>query len=140
MSGNSLKTAVSITLVTLCLSGVVGSAKGLASDINIKGLLMDKTITWFGHDFFFYFAREWRNKPFSGRHTLVIEEKPSARNGTQVEIRYKGQLVFKTAISNMRSLTRELGAQAVSLVLQRLQDIEFQASNNQFADLRGEEI
>ncbi len=111
-----------------------------ANDIQLGGMLLNKTITWFGQDFFNYFAREWRNQPFVVRQELVIEEIPSARRGTQVVIRYKDKIVFQSSIAATRNQSRANGSQAVSIVLSRVQSIDLSGNRVQFQDLSLDEI
>ncbi len=110
-----------------------------AKDVEIGGILVNKTITWFGQDFFNHFAREWRNQFFRG-DGVVIEERPSARQGTLVIIRYKGSIVYQASIAGTRSNSRERGAQAVSFVLSRVQNIDLAASGYGERDLAADEI
>lgn len=110
-----------------------------ASDIEIGSILMNKTITWFGQDFFNHFAKEWRNQQFLGEQQLVIEEVPSARRGTQVIITYKGNIVYQTSIAGTRSNSRASGGNAVQVVLSRVQNIDLSANYHDL-DLAGDEI
>jgi len=110
-----------------------------ANDIKIGGLLMNNTITWFGQDFFQYFAREWRNQGFRGNQKIFVEEIPSARRGTQIVIRYKGEVVYRTSVNGTRSASRTNGVYAVPAVLSRVRYLDRQASNNTLiADLSGD--
>lgn len=111
----------------------------IARDIEIGGILVNKTITWFGQDFFKHFAREWRNQYFQG-DGVEVEEKPSARQGTLVIVRYKGNVVYRASIAGTRSQSRERGAQAVSYVLSRIQNIDIAASGYGQVDLSGDEF
>jgi Curli assembly protein CsgE len=111
-----------------------------ASDIEINGLLTNRTITWFGQDFFSQFASEWRNGGFRGSQNLVVEEVPSARKGTQIVMRYNRDIVFQTSISGTRNQSRERGALAVSYVLARVQRIENSATLYIHKDLGNDEL
>ncbi len=115
------------------------SSHSFARDVEIDGILVNKTITWFGQDFFNHFAREWRNQFYKG-DGVVVEERPSARQGTLVIIRYKGSIVYQASIAGTRSNSRERGAQAVSFVLSRVQNINLAASGYGERDLAADEI
>ncbi|MFL0799083.1 MAG: curli production assembly/transport protein CsgE [Agarilytica sp.] len=115
------------------------SSNGYAKDVEIDGILVNKTITWFGQDFFNHFAREWRNQFYKG-DGVVVEERPSARQGTLVIIKYKGSIVYQASIAGTRSNSRERGAQAVSYVLSQVQNINLAASGYGERDLAADEI
>ncbi|MFL0803120.1 MAG: curli production assembly/transport protein CsgE [Agarilytica sp.] len=124
-----------LAFVTMCLF----SSYSYAKDVEIDGILVNKTITWFGQDFFNHFAQEWRNQFYKGEG-VVVEERPSARQGTLVIIRYKGSIVYQASIAGTRSNSRERGAQAVSFVLSRVQNIDLAASGYGERDLAPDEI
>ena len=111
-----------------------------ASDIDVSGLLTNRTITWFGQDFFSQFASEWRNSEIRGADNLLIEEVPSARKGTQIVIRYNRAIILKTSISGTRNQSRERGAQAVSFVLSRVQRIDSSAKQYSYVDISHDEL
>lgn len=130
-------TPTKVFFVFVLISSVLSSPQAVARDIEIEGVLVNKTITWFGQDFFYYFAREWRNQRFQGEG-LVIEEKLSARRGTIVSIHYKGDVVYQASINATRSESRERGAKAVNHVLSRIQSIDLAAVGVGQVDLAGD--
>jgi curli production assembly/transport component CsgE len=126
-----------VFFLLLCLSA---SNFAFSDDIKIGSLVVNKTITWFGQDFYHYFSSEWRNQRNIRNQRLVIEEVPSARKGTQIIIRYKETIVFQASIAGTRSSSREKGSEAVSIVLSRMQNIDISSGGYQQADLGKDEI
>ncbi len=130
-------TFLKVVFSFILISSIFNASQAVAKDIEIEGVLVNKTITWFGQDFFYYFAREWRNQNFQGEG-LVIEEALSARRGTIVSIRYKGDVVYQSSINATRSESRERGAQAVDYVLSRIQSIDIASAGFGQVDLAGD--
>lgn len=130
-----------IVIVVLCLivSTQVNTVEAAEHDVEIDGILVNKTITWFGQDFFSHFAQAWRNQHFRGEG-VAIEEKPSARQGTLIIIRYKGAIVYRVSIAGTRSNSRKRGARAVSYVLSRIQSIDIASAGFGQIDLSGDEF
>ncbi|MFT7558263.1 MAG: curli production assembly/transport component CsgE [Flavobacteriales bacterium] len=128
-------------IYSLCLLiSLSVSVKAHAQDMALGGLLVNKTITWFGQDFFAYFSREWRNQSISSRKNLLIEEEPSAKSGTAIRIYYENRLVYSTSITGTRSSSRKRGEQAVSQVIAQLQNVDISLASNEVGDLAGDEI
>lgn len=132
-----LTTAYRTLFFLLC---VCISDHSFSDDTQIGGLVVNETITWFGQDFYHYFSREWRNQQQIKNQTIVLEEIPSARQGTQIVIRYKGNIVYQTSIAGTRSSSRERGSNAVTTVLTRVLDIDFSSIGLQQADLSANEL
>ena len=64
-----------------------------AQDLEFSGLVIDQTITKFGHDFYDYFLAEW--EPPTDAFTLTINEKPSLIFGTMVSVEVNDTVVYE---------------------------------------------
>jgi len=124
----------------LLIVAVFLSLNTYAGDIEVSGLLTNRTVTWFGQDFFAQFSSEWRNASIKGAQSLVIEEQPSARRGTQIIILYKREIIFQTSISGTRQQSRERGTQAAKYVLEKVRNIDRSANRQLYADLASDEF
>ena len=123
----------------ILLLSLMATSHAKADDQLLEGLLVNNTITWFGRDFFTEFARHWRNQSVRISENIVIEELPSARRGTQVVIKFRDSIVFRTSVSGSRAGSRQVAAQSVPMVSARIRS---QLMNRQTAslDLASEEF
>ena len=78
--------------------------------IEIGGLVIDRTFTRFGQGFYHHFSRLREDEDPDGRENLTIHERPTARWGSLVWVTHNRKVLFKTALSPVRS-QGELAAQ-----------------------------
>jgi len=90
----------------------------------LEGLVIQKTITKAGRDFYRYFYSEYYNKQIKTDKNILIEEVPGQRRSTRISVKVDGQLVWqffsnpkKEFLKNMASISFQKGLQ----YLQRLQ-------------------
>lgn len=94
-----------IALAVVTMTSVMPAA--CAADIDTPGLLINETRTFAGRAFFDAFATIWQAYDPNSRYTLVVLERPSARNGSQVTVSYLGNPVFQRFIGfNARAAER----------------------------------
>lgn len=75
------------------LAMFTASQASLAVDVEIPGLITDRTVTATGHNFYRAFSDKW-DKEFRGN--LSISEKPSARWGSWISIKIDNDLLYQT--------------------------------------------
>ncbi len=83
----------------------------------IAGLILDRTITVIGHDFYRSFTSFWRLNYSENTTNFSIVERPTARFGSEMWIDYRGQKIGRLFLSPSRSQveeTAEAVAQAVN--------------------------
>ncbi|WP_136419738.1 CsgE family curli-type amyloid fiber assembly protein [Herbaspirillum sp. ST 5-3] len=90
------------------------------------GLVMDRTITVGGHDFYGYFTTLWRDKLLNEQFTLSVVERPSARWGNRIWIEFANRKVFETVLPANRSYIKSISEQAVEIVHRNAIDAEVQ--------------
>lgn len=84
----------------LRLDGEIESSKPLENDENeLGGLILDRTITMMGKSFYRYFVGYWRNEYPHDNSSFTIYERPSARWGSQIWIKYKDKEFYKQFMS-----------------------------------------
>lgn len=81
-------------LITLLL--VIVGAQGHAKEIEIGGLVLDRSISRFGHQFYFDFSQIWRDLPNSSGSNVVIKETVLPRAGTRLEVLLNNELIYVT--------------------------------------------
>lgn len=91
-----------------------------------SGLIIDSTITPFGHSFSQYLSSLLL---FSG-HKLIsnleIHERPSARKGTLIELSYLGELVFAKRYTIQRADAEGSVKDVVNAILDNIAKVEVQ--------------
>ena len=90
----------------------------------VGGLVVGQTMTVVGRAFYDSFASAWSDKDESGRFTVSISERPTARLGSQVFVDYGNRRMFQTFLPPNRSLVPAIGADAATLVYQAILDYQ----------------
>lgn len=83
-------------LVLLCLL-TVRPAQSIEDELDARldGLVINQTLTRFGHDFYTRFVTYWSDYQIVMPANLAIYERPSARWGSQIWIEYQGRRIFQ---------------------------------------------
>lgn len=62
----------------------------------LSGIVINRTVTVQGHDFYQFFSTMWRAKGLDTHYTIAIYERPSARWGSEIWVEYRRQQMFHT--------------------------------------------
>ena len=89
---------------------------GFANFDEVSGLIIDRTITRFGKDFYFFFSQKINDKYDNLRENLTIKERPTALSGSIISIFHSRKLIFRTALSPGRKESEEKAEQALQIV------------------------
>ncbi|MGL5006575.1 MAG: curli production assembly/transport protein CsgE [Plesiomonas sp.] len=93
-----------------------------AVELEIAGLITNRTITPVGHDFYRLFSEKWQA---SDHINLTIYEKPSARWGSIITIKNEQNTLFRTVLfPSKKSLDKSVN-QAVNITADNLAKIMF---------------
>lgn len=106
----------------------------------LTGIVVNRTITVLGWDFFHYFAASWRESPASEHYSVSIHERPTAIRGSEIWIEYNHQRVFQTYLSPARSAVKDVSAAAVQIVYQNVEAIDINRLLVHDKDLGSEEL
>lgn len=109
-------------------------------DEPMGGMLVNRTVTVLGKDFYRYFSNTWRYSDQSSRYSISIHERPTARFGSEIWILYRQQRIFHTFLPPARAATRELSELAVDQVLERIVRMELERFTTPDPDLGPEEL
>jgi curli production assembly/transport component CsgE len=96
-----------------------------ASEIEISGIVIDRTITRFGKDFFFYYTSYWRDIPSTEGITVVVYEQVFPQAGTRLWVEMERETIFQTYFGRRQNDVRKTAEQAVLISLNKV--AEFQA-------------
>ncbi|MEM5549368.1 curli production assembly/transport protein CsgE [Pseudoalteromonas neustonica] len=67
-----------------------------ADELEIDGLVLDRSISRFGHQFYFEFSNLWRDLPSTAGFNVEIKETVLPRAGTQLTLMMNNQTVYVT--------------------------------------------
>lgn len=91
MRFKTLKNLLSFALITMH-----SSSFGATDELEIDGLILDRSISRFGHQFYFEFANYWRDLPSTTGFNIEIKETVLPRAGTQLTLIMNNQIVYIT--------------------------------------------
>lgn len=106
----------------------------------LRGLIINRTITVLGWDFYKSFSEIWQALYPDSRDTLTVIERPTAKFGSEIWVSYENQYVFHTFLSPARSRAKDESKQAVDIVRKQVADINIRRKLFQDADLGPEEM
>lgn len=104
------------------------------------GVLINRTVTVMGKDFYQYFSANWRDKEMSDRYSISIHERPSAIRGSEMWVQFGQRRVFHTFMSPARAAVKEASAQAADIAYKNVVELEVQRLLFQDKDLAQEEL
>lgn len=113
---------------------------GQVSDEPLAGVVLNRTITVMGWDFYQYFTATWRALHANERISLSVHERPTARWGSEIWIQYGQKRVFQTFLSPARSMSREVSKKAVEMAYRNAVEINVQRALFTSVDLGPEEL
>lgn len=117
------------------------SAQGKAAAADpMIGVVINRTVTVMGRDFYKYFAALWRDKEMSERFSISIHERPSAIRGSEMWVQFGQRKVFHAYMSPARAAVKDASAQAVEIAYKNVVELEVQRLLFQDKDLGPEEI
>ncbi len=109
---NNKKTTLLLSLA-LCFSSSVFAA----DELEIDGLLLDRSISRFGHQFYYEFSNYWRDLPSTAGFNIEIKETVLPKAGTKLTLIMNNQLVYVTYLGRRLEPLNERVEQAVYTVI-----------------------
>jgi curli production assembly/transport component CsgE len=114
--------------------------QGRISSDPLRGLVINRTVTVLGWDFYKNFSEIWQALYPDSEDTLTVIERPTAQFGSEIWISYLDQTVFHTFLSPARSQAHQESKNAVGIVHDGIEAINVQRRFVQDADLGPEEM
>ncbi|MCW8995383.1 MAG: curli production assembly/transport protein CsgE [Psychromonas sp.] len=84
--------------------------------VEIKGLLIDRTLTRFGRDFYFTFALKMNAQYHDLEINFTVKERPTALSGSIISIYHFNRLIYKAALSPGRHQAEQKADEAMYAV------------------------
>lgn len=91
-----------------------------SAELEIDGLIVDKTITKVGRDFYDVFQRQWEAPPMAQNFTIQIEELPSRGNITIVSLSVNEDKLFEQPLQPRYDIIEEVATYMVGVVYEYL--------------------
>ncbi len=82
----------------------------------ISGLIIDRTMTRLGEDFYSSFSQLLNDKHEGFNENLTVTERPTAFSGSIIGIEHLGQVIYRTALSPGRRQANEKAQEAVRVI------------------------
>lgn len=109
-------------------------------DDPLAGVVVNRTVTVLGKDFYQAFSTRWRQNPEAARYSISIHERPSARFGSEIWVQYRQQRVFHTFLPPARAATRPISEAAIPIVLKNVSRREVERRTTWNPDMGPEEL
>lgn len=106
----------------------------------LLGVIVNRTVTVQGHDFYRYFSAWWRETDDEGQYSISIHERPSARWGSEVWVQFRRDRVFHVFLPPARSRTKQISKAAAEIAYETITQNEIQRALFQSEDLGPEEM
>ena len=108
-----------------------------ADEIELGGMVLDRTISRFGKDFFFYYTSYWRDVPSTNGITVVVNERVYPQAGTYLWVEMEQKKVFETYFGRRQNDVKKLAEQAILISINEVAHIKADSvfdspDNNEF--------
>lgn len=113
---------------------------GQIGDEPLGGIVINRTMTVLGWDFYKSFTEVWQAVHPDSKFTLTVTERPTAQYGSEIWVSYRDIRIFHTFLSPARSSVGETSKQAVEIAYKNVVAIEEQRKSFKSADLGPEEM
>lgn len=95
-----------------------------ATEIELDGLVLDRTISRFGKDFSFYYSGYWRDMPATEGTTVVIYEQVYPQAGTFLWVEMNQKRIYQTYFGRRYNDVKQMAEQAIILSINELANIQ----------------
>ncbi|WP_372760625.1 curli production assembly/transport protein CsgE [Pseudoalteromonas sp.] len=113
MKSNNSKCISYLLSLFLCCSPAVNAA----DELEIDGLLLDRSISRFGHQFYYQFSNYWRDLPSTAGFNIEIKETVLPKAGTKLSLIMNNQVIYATYLGRRLEPLDERVEQAVFIVI-----------------------
>ncbi|KJY82855.1 curli production assembly protein CsgE [Vibrio galatheae] len=80
----------------------------------VQGLIVDRTMTRLGDDFYFFFSQYMNDRHGSLEENLVVKERPTALSGSIISVLHRDKVFYRTALSPGRKSAQDKAKEALS--------------------------
>lgn len=138
-SQESQKTQPTDFIEAIRQAEVISKSQNLFDDPLI-GIVINRTVTVQGHEFYRFFTNRWREFSEVNPFTITVFERPSARWGSEIWVEHRGQRMYHVFLSPARSSTKKASEIAVDVVIESINRSEIERLFTNNPDLAPEEF
>jgi len=125
-------------LIVLVISLILTTT--IQADVELKGLLLNQTRTFAGQAFYVAFVDNWQVLDSQGQYNLVIVERPSARSGSQISVKYGEQVIYQQVLHFNAQKAQRAGQSAATVVFDRVMNEQVEQLFSANPDMAQDEI
>lgn len=86
----------------------------------VDGLIIDRTMTRLGDDFYFFFTQLMNERHGSLKENLTVKERPTALSGSIIGVYHRDKPIYRTALSPGRKHAEDKAKEALNAVTSHL--------------------
>lgn len=113
-----------VKIISFILALCCWSTTSFAEDIELGGIVLDRSISRFGKDFAFYYAGYWRDMPQTEGITVVIHERVYPQAGTFLWVEINQTRIYQTYFGRRHNDVKQMAEQAILLSVNELANIQ----------------
>lgn len=106
----------------------------------INGIIVDRTITRFGHDFYSYFTKTIYEQYPSLEQNILVKERPTALSGSIITVFHLSTPIYRTALSPGRRQAEDKSTEAFNALKQYIVRWELERKYKDNSDLAESEL
>ncbi|USD37068.1 MULTISPECIES: curli production assembly/transport protein CsgE [Ferrimonas] len=93
-------------------------------DIELDGLLVDRTLTRFGKDFLYYYSGYWRDLPGTQGFIVTVSETVYPQAGTRLWIEVNQTKIYETYFGRRHNNMKERADQAMLVTIDHVTQVK----------------
>ena len=113
-----------LKIISFIMAFSCWSTTSFAEDIELGGIVLDRSISRFGKDFAFYYAGYWRDMPQTDGVTVVIHERVYPQAGTFLWVEINQTRIYQTYFGRRHNDVKQMAEQAILLSVNELANIQ----------------
>ncbi|USD39805.1 MULTISPECIES: curli production assembly/transport protein CsgE [Ferrimonas] len=94
------------------------------ADIELDGMLIDRTITRFGKDFLYYYGNYWRDLPGTQGFTVTVYETVYPQAGTRLWILINQTKVYETYFGRRHNNMKQRADDAMLITIDHVAQVK----------------
>ena len=98
-----------------------------SQEIELSGLVMDRTLTRFGKDFVFYYSSYWRDVPQTSGINVVVYEQVYPQAGTYLWVEMNQKKIYQTYFGRRYNDIKKKAETAIVISVNQLAQIKADA-------------
>lgn len=105
-----------------------------AEEVEVGGLLLDNTISRFGHEFYYQFSQFWPDIPNTEGVNVEIKEQVVPRAGTKLMVTMNRQVIYVTHLGRRQSPIKPRVEQAIYILIEAIAQSQIRQTNPDLAE------